>query len=511
MEIEARHGSHHTINIKYGYVLFGISVLYALLLLAATTFHLRLWAANGKPRPGFIWARVASIQPLWIHVLGWTLATTVVSFFAVHDLAENYSTVLKRVGRLGFCLVPLDVLLAMRPSLLTLSYLEHIALHKWISRLILLAVSVHGIGYFIKWLGENAFWRKSLKTLNFLGVVVFIFGVVLAVISVRPLRQRLYRSFYVIHNATIFLFVSLTFWHARPGITDFIILSWAMLGVQLYLKLARTYAVPELKVIEKTGSGLLMLKLLKPAQYASEWAPGSHVRLSNSFTDFRFWLFASHPFTIFSAPEDVYISLVIKKRPTFELSPDLSYTLSSPYVSLPAPFFQTAEKVVVLAGGSGISMGLPVFRYLSKNASVTTNLVWATSAKDDVFILDGMSLASPVDVYVTRNSLAISTDDTEQNDALLGSSENFEMETLTPLETELQELPSAEKESQGRDKIFSLHTGRPSLDSIFETLKTGSEPLNNWVVVCGPLGMIQEATQWGKRHNIQVFSEHYAF
>lgn len=513
MEVEPRHSGHHhdTGNVKYGYAVFGLSLLYSAVLVGANSIYTRKWESQQRPTPNSVWGRLRIIHPIWAHVLLWLILVVAISFFNVSDLAEKYPVVLKRFGRVGFSLVPLSIFLALRPAALGTSYLEYIPMHKWLLRVITAAISVHGIGYFVKWLIEGEFWAKTLKLLNLLGVIVFIFMLVLIVVSIRPVRRRFYRLFYVIHNATVLLLVGLTLFHARPGVGDFVLLCGIMLLWQGFQRIRCMFIAGDLEIIEKDSSSLKVLRFNKAQVYPTNWTPGSHVRLTFPLHNFRSWLFASHPYTLCSLPDDATLDLVVKKGHTFRVFSSLQYAISSPYSSLQLTFFSTAENVVILCGGSGISLGIPVIRYL-QSSSVKSKLVWCVSNKADAFVLRETNVKSVVEVYVTGQVpyLTLSKTVSEEDYGLLDGGDQVELESLNheqnPFEDDASERVLNEKAD---NEICAFRKGRPEFDAVFEPFNETEDPFNKWIIVCGPELLIKDAKKWGKQHGIQVFSEYY--
>ncbi|OBA23676.1 hypothetical protein METBIDRAFT_30105 [Metschnikowia bicuspidata var. bicuspidata NRRL YB-4993] len=515
MESERRHpGHHHKSNVKYGVIVFGISLVAAILLAVSNYVYLNKWVRNGAPRQRSIWARLGSPKPLWLHLLIWLIVTLALSVVKVHDIKEHYSTIIKRLGRVGFYLVPFDILLAIRPSLLATSYLEYISIHKWILRLILLLVTLHGIGYFAKWIITNNIWQKSTKTLNFLGVVVFFLGLVLAIFSLRPIRRRVYRVFYLWHNITVAAFMILIFWHARPGVADAVILSLCLVVFQLVQRIRNCNKGSQISISDEKSSSLLVLRLPVPKRFPSQWQAGAHTRISYPLTDVRFWLFPSHPFTIFSLPGDKSLDLVVNKSHRFHLPALQNYTISNPYASLPPPFFQTAEKVIILCGGSGISLGIPIFRILKSNASIHSELHWSVANKADAFVLPSVKRDSEINVYVTKNSsMMLQSDDAHApNHALLSNIESLELESFGEDSGEVSEsFGEAEKKYSENNTGTRFHSGRPVIGDIFSPLLEGFNKENYWIVVCGPESMINVVKKWGKDNEILVFLEKYDF
>lgn len=501
-------GHHHTINIKYGYAVLGILILYALLLTVARYRHFKNWKTQGRPNNRLIWARLCHV-PLIAHVLLWVALVLGLTFFNVTNYAENYTIVLKRIGRLGYCLLPLDILLVIRPPTLGHSYLSEIPLHKWMLRLIIACGVIHGGGYFVKWLIEGALLRKSGKVANLLGIIVFLVSLVLVVLSLRFVRRRYYALFYVIHNITVLAFVALILFHARPGVGDIVLLLAVMLAYQIYRRFTTFTNINSLAIVDKEQSSLRLLRISKPTQFAGQWQAGSHVRLAYPKRDFKSWVLPSHPYTICSLPADATVDLVVKKGCRFQVYSSLDYALSNPYASLPPPIFTSAENVHIICGGSGISLGVPVFRYFKLNSSVQASMTWCVSNKNDTYVLNELKVGHSVDVYVTDSAGSTIFVSGEEEEYGLLDQHDIEMESFLSDEMDDSNPFLDESAQLSARKLVNLHTGRPNLDTIFAPFNYTDDLANKWLVVCGPESLIIDVKKWGGEHKVQVFSELY--
>lgn len=512
MDLQTRHGAHHHDNLKYGYLLFCISVVYALLVALLEYFHLRRWSVSERHSSSSMWQSLRPQEKWWLHILVWLILVIVTAFFGLHDPIEHYLTIAKRLGRLAYSIIPLDMLLVLRPSLITHSYLELVTLHKWFLRLIIAAVLFHGAGFCLKWAMEGTFWSKASKLDNLLGEACLLAALVLSIISVRAIRQKIYRVFYVWHNVVVLLFLVPMYWHARPGVADFILVLVVMLGFQIYQRLSNVYGISNISIIELALSSLQVLKIQKPVNYPTEWVAGSHIRLSYPMTNYKYWLFPSHPYTIFSQRDDRAIELVVQKTSNFQVHSSLPYSISGPSVGLPIPFYETAKKVVILCGGSGISLGAPLFRELLTRAQSTCKLVWCVSNKSDTFVLNELRISEIVDVYITRTTPATDENSSsqleDQSDSLLDYNEGVE---LRPLNMALDNIPQNDEQDPFSKDSKQIRYGRPDLNEIFSDLASPGANGNNWVVVCGPQSMIKAAKAWGNANKVLVFSEYYGF
>lgn len=505
------HGGSHFANVKYGYIILGLSLVYAAYVSVARYLYLRKWNKQARTPTGFL--RAAAFGHLAIHVIVWILIFTVLLFMNVHNLSTTYSMVLKRLGRLAYCLVPLDAVLALRPAFLGphASYLQHLGLHKWLLRLILVAVVAHGIGYSVKWLIEHRFWNRTLAWRNFLGVVPFWMTLVLLVVSLRPVRRKIYGLFYIWHNVTVFAFTGFMLWHARPGVTDILVLAFLLYGIQIFLRIRYTFKLEKVTIFDTEESLLRLVRLQKPPNYPVEWVPGSHLRFSWRLTNWRYWVWPSHPFSICSLPNDSTVDLVVKKGLRFEIFLSLEYSMTSPYSLVPPPLFDTADNVHVICGGSGISLGVPVYRYFKKNSSVLANMTWCVRNASDTFVLSELGISHPVDVFVTKGELSSTmfvNNGSEEDYGLLNSKgDDLELESLNLEETDSTN-PFADEFKMLQD-VVKFKRGRPLFDEIFSQFRETDEPRNKWIVVCGPSSLINAVKKWGKLHQVQVFEEVY--
>lgn len=489
-DIQPRHGANHTRNIKYGYIVFGLSVVYAILFVVARLFEVRQWSKSGK-RPRSTWARVAHL-PVWFHTGIWLAVTLGLTFTSVSPLSES-SVVIKRMGRLAFCLVPLDLVLALRPSVLGASYVELLGIHKWLLRLIVGISLIHGIGFLVKWIAEGTL-VKATKWANFAGVLVAIVLTILLVISVRPLRRKFYAYFYMWHNISVAVFVVLMYWHARPGVTDFIAVAVFLVAVQTMLRVYYSYSIPAISIVDKSLATLRVLRLNKPILYPT-WTPGSHLRLGLALTDWRSWVFPSHPFTICLDFELATVDLVVKKGLRFEVFLSLKYRVSAPFTTVPQPWFSTATNVHIVCGGSGISLGIPLHRYFGRKSTALSTLHWCVSNDADTFILQELAPDEDVEVYITGNGVDFVEEADDPRTGLLD--DDIELEPLDPFADQPQ--------------LTHFHRGRPNFEAILSSLSETSEMANKLLVVCGPPSLVQEVTAWGNARNIAVFSEIYNF
>lgn len=465
MEIVPRHGGHgHYANVKYGYLIFALSAFHV-----AISVVTRIW-----------WKRRA--LPLWAVVTLWLLVLGGISVLNVPELNENSLVVLKRFGRMGYVLIPFSVALALRwpldrASSVTWLYLVNLPLHKWILRLILLCASVHSIGYIYKWWVLKTL-IKLFRLYNFLGVVIWAVSLVLAVVSIRLCRKKWYKTFYVVHNLTLWLLVLITAIHARPGVLLFCAINVAILAIQIYQRLIAFSVTPQTVT---APTSLQYISIPKPPTFPV-YLPGSHVRLAYPISNYKSWLLPTHPFTIVSSPQLSTLDLIIKKS-AFEIDVSHHYSLTGPFLPLPASFYNTTDQLNIVCGGSGISFGLPLLSHF--NNSIPIRLVWCIRNKQDLHVLKHFdtSLVSLMDIYVTG--------DYEADEAADG---------LLSLDIELSTM--------NKPSSIKLTKGRPNFSTVFvndDEVATSKK----WIIACGPESLVSDTRRYGKDRSWNFFLEMY--
>lgn len=498
-------GHHHAANIKYGYIVLGFSVVHIIgILICKSVFKLR-WTTSTK---GIDFVK----SPLFISIIAWTLILIGLGVFHV-QLPENYVTSIKRFGRMSYALLPFDIFLVLRPNSIGLRYLELIDLHKWMSRVIIAGAIIHGVGYFIKWILEGSLFTKLVRLWNFLGIVVFMLNLILIIISLRYFRRRIYQYFYVVHNITVWLFVGLICLHARPGVGKYAIACASLLGLQIFERYAKSHSISDLKVISYEGSNLIVVRIQRDLKIA-DWPSGSHIRLTYPLTNYRSWIFPTHPYTIASLESDEMLDLIISKSNRFILHPQMPYSWTGPFTSFSKELLQTIDNVDIICGGSGISFALPVFRNLKQKAS-HVKLIWCVRSNNDLHVLRTLNFNEEIIIHITGN-LQDSTSNTifdEEDYGLLDydNNENFELESLPSPETPSRTVNDDSLSQDTRPKKeskFIIVQGRPDFGHTFESLVQVNSS-NKWIIACGPRSLVNSAQEWASENKVNFVSEIY--
>ncbi len=514
-----RHGHLHKVNIKYGYVIIGLSVLYIAYREVALFYHKRAWENSRRST-----SKLGLVDiPVAYYAVILFLVSIIVEFFNLNT--EHFNVHIKRFGRISYSLTPLSIFLSLRPCPFHLdNYLDTLKLHLWTSRTVVLFALAHGVGYLIKWGTSESY--KIFRALNFLGYVIFLFCVVLAVVNWGPIRHRLYRYFYLIHNITVYLFIFGIILHARPGVFPIAVIDILMIVYQQVIKFRSIRTVTIDNVVEHDGSDLKIVHV--PRKLLPDFiTSGSHCRLAPGLRSSVFWLGPSHPYTITGECDSSgnYMSLLLKES-KFKIILGETYTIQ-PYFesSLPEMFFSTAENVNIVCGGSGISFGIPIFTYFKRKLAIGSTdlklkLVWITPKDEDLYILRELGITG-IEVFVTRGS-----GDQDQQGASLGedptlesasasiamapnSSSDLELQSLNG--TDVSNTASGRNGKKQSEENNVKYIGRPDLESILRpNLAQTIDYANKWILACGPKELVSDCEQITKSQKCRFFSEEYA-
>ncbi|ODV98395.1 hypothetical protein PACTADRAFT_64355 [Pachysolen tannophilus NRRL Y-2460] len=494
-QVVARHSSHHFVNVKYGYFVFiFVDLAYPIYLYLTRKFYTLRWSKSGRSTS---YLKLVSI-PLTLKIFLWSFLILLIGFWNLH-LGNDFVIHLKRFGRISYVLIPLDILLSFKPCPIPFNnYLDMLVLHKWISRLIIICAIFHSIGFFIRWSLLNSLSRSTAKPLNALGIVVFALFSILIIISIRPIRRFFYKFFYIFHMITVWSTVILIGFHARPGVTIYSCICALLLIYQIYSRIRYTKNIEVLNYKKPIGASLALITLSKtlPAVFS----PASHIRLSFPLTSFQSWIFPTHPYTIATHPSDKEIKLIVKETHFFKLVKFEQYSVTGPYESLPLNFFQTAENICIICGGSGISYGLPIYSHFKKainNHSVFVKLIWITKNKNDLYLLNDLQIQG-IEIFITadKSSFIQNVLEPENNSNNNGDSKRF---------------TGIKSQADFRSKNIAHYGNRPILNECFrKNLIKTADTANKWVIACGPQSLINDCEKFAKQKKTRFASEVYA-
>lgn len=499
LELVRRHGSTHFANVKIGHFLFFITILNIIGIYLLTKIYISKWLRTGRSTT---FRKLVSI-PNYLKLIIWCVIIIGLSFYKFKP-STQLNVFIKRLGRFAYLLLPLDIFFAFKPNPLpNIYYLEFIFLHKWLSRIIVLLSFIHGLMFVIKWIQVDQFF-KFFKILNFLGVIALFGFLIITLISLKPIRHRFYKWFFTTHLILAWISPFLLQYHARPGVTFYSFLIIILFITQIITKIWKSRNF-KIEIITSKNSFLQIIKF--PNEFGSKWLPSSHIRLSNySKKNPLTYLLPTHPFTIASSPFETSIKLVVKKT-NLTLFPNIQYSISDPYPSLHSNFFKTAENVLLIAGGSGISYSLGLYQNLVSNNSTNVTMIWILRNRADLWILDHFKIKK-IDIFITSEISKTDDDYAGEDEQLLESldtldieDDGFELEDLNndPFD-DINEIDI----SHGPMKTIKF--GRPTLNQ-YANCVNQFDKANNWVISCGTKSLNNDCAKWADTLKVRFHSE----
>lgn len=428
-ELLKRHGGHHhASNVVGGNFILLFSLVY-LVLLAVHRFLVSRFHTYSQFVPKFL-QKIYKIQTVWLISI-WVL---LLNLFIFRNLIrgkvkkfdiEFLTDISKKFARYSYALFPLVIFIALRPIPLVSSnnYLTMLPIHKWLSRLLVLMFTIHGTIYFYEWILEGKVWHHIfVEIVNLYGIIALVLFLIVIITSIRYVRRKNYNLFYLIHTTTVWISFPLITLHARPGVLLITCICLILMTYMVIRRVISTYKISDLEIITPDFSTLTMVRM--PSNIILNqnienpldvFLPGSHIRISQPLNYFKAWFNASHPFSIASLSTDESLDLIIKNQ-SFTFDPLKHYSMSFTNNPINKDFFDlfdssktlqnnptsdaSGKDVIIVVGGSGISFGLPIFRYLAQFSKQNQNrikLVWITRNKYDLYILEKSNIIHPYD------------------------------------------------------------------------------------------------------------------
>ncbi|AQZ15366.1 AIM14 (YGL160W) [Zygosaccharomyces parabailii] len=522
-ELVKRHGNTHYANVAYGYYVLFVTVFYLLFLWVLRMILKPRAAGINSSRKRKLAQQLYLVKPV-IH-LPILLMAVLLPFYRHYSLSEHPTVYMKRLGRLSYVLLTLNLILNLRPSWIlhhTYTYTDLIPLHKWLSRCIVLIAVVHGILFLAYWaLGNsNLLGTKLRNPYNLIGFLLFFPVFLLIVCSAAPMRRYSYNAFYLIHNLATFSFIFLTAFHARPGISfPYLVLNT---GLLIWHGFAKFHYARHTDVLQKNtdyqNTNLVNIQLPRMV-LPDQFEPACHIRVS-PYTRLHplYWLFPSHPFTVASLPSDTAVDLIVaeSRHPkSFKFEMGAPYTVINKYdPAIPRLCLESAKRVAIVCGGSGVSFGLPLYRYFKEIRPVEyVQFIWLVKDVYQLKVIDELASVNSLDgskdchAFITR----------------IAENDNTAHEAEQDLEFELESMTQGISNEDGT--LVNSSNGQPVSNFKFASLNFGRridwatdlsqfvEPAsidNTWLLTCGPSSLIESGRQYAADNGIYFASEVYA-
>lgn len=512
-ELLKRHSETHFANIPYGFLVFFISILYVLFLLVLRKI-IKVRPSN-RSKSFLVGAgiRLYSLDPA-VHLLI-LFIPLMIPFYYKYSLLTQTSVYMKRIGRLSYVLVTLNLFLTLRPNIFLKDkyvYTEFIPLHKWLSRIIVSMGVVHGIMFIAKWATDpNVSLSAKIKNkYNFVGVVLAGIVVLMVVTSISAFRRVAYNTFFVIHNVVMLSFIILTPVHARPGVqTPFLFINIFLLCVQLYNKtMLSTRSSPLRRIEDYANTGMVVVQFSRKG-LPDFYNPGSHIRISQySKLNPLYWLLPTHPYTVASLPSDEAIELIVSEnsippgsKSSFRIDMGYTYTIQYPHnPTVPQVCLHNGNRIAIVVGGSGISFGLPMFRFFKAMKQVEyIKLIWLTKSSANLNLI---SESSSFQALIEEN------ENLDNFDVFMTAEQNY----TEPTQDGSYEMVSMNQDSDISDnlnKIVNINKGS-RLDWAVDLAQLVQEDTSDtWLICCGPKALVADGGHFADSNGINFASELY--
>jgi ferric-chelate reductase len=255
--------------------------------------------------------------------------------------AQHYTSLGVRAAWLGVAQVPLLILLAGKNNLIGavsgVSYERLNVLHRWVSRMLLLLVTLHMLFLHISWnaydLGPLEYATDSCIPT---GWAVYAILIWMNISTVAPVRNFSYEFFVLQHIITFFGFIIAVMMHLPSTALYSRVYIYIPIGLYLLDRITRSvrYVWNNVRPGRATLTALEggATKVCIQNKSIRKWSPGSHVFLSIP----KFGIGQSHPATIASVPTSNNGELVFILKGHRGFTSRLFKTATSSSSSLPS-------------------------------------------------------------------------------------------------------------------------------------------------------------------------------
>ncbi|KAM0749466.1 hypothetical protein T439DRAFT_357804 [Meredithblackwellia eburnea MCA 4105] len=400
-----------------------------------------------------------------------------------------------------------------------LPYRTLMIVHQWGGQICLFFSLVHTIAMILRVTPMEPWWyTMQHRTTYWTGFAALSQLLALCLLSLRPIRQFMYETFYWLHMFTAFGFVAFMFPHCLDGWVlpktgpVSMLNSWAYLYATVALWFSAIFwRVGAIAYQTRcfTGISRASLKILSDdalkitVPYSMSYTAGQHFFLRFPTIE----PFGSHPFTVASLPRSKDASGGATGDVEFVLRPGKGITsrlfriaskatinrlpvvLDGPYGGEHLERLKACDAVVLIAGGTGITAVAPVAASLVRHSSATATTVGAEE--------EGSCGVPPkiVVVWAVRRSSSLSWFEAELRTLRAGypGEITVTMHVTSPSETEKKNVLECDSSSASNDNLvekgitnaFAIEQGRPAVGDIILT-EAASTSGRLAVLVCGP-------------------------
>mgnify|MGYP001030045225 FL=1 len=419
-----------------------------------------------------------------------------------------------RTGIVTLYLVPLLVLFAGRNNFMQWltgwKFSTYMMYHRWISRVCLALVFIHGVTYTVVD-KLNGTYATNMKTNNVIwGIVACVCGGFITFFGMLIFRRNYYEFFYIFHLLLVVFFIVGGVRHVVGlGYANYL---WASIAVWVFDRVLRLFKLASFGVktahIALLANETIKVTIPKPKRWRQK--PGGHAFV-HFLTPSTFW--QSHPFSFVlggNDDEEIMFYIKVKDGITKTLYNRLSQCpgkISTIPVMVEGPYGgnspgQRCRHLVYVAGGNGIpglySECIDVDRRAPENKTI--KLVWVvrnwksvTWFADELKRLESTRVQAMV--FVTRPD-DLSGFDSSSNKALKQPYQ-YEKESVEKIETKSVDLsiyshPNSIVENLRQElSHVEFIEGKPSMDAMVQ-YETEKADMSLAFITCGHPMMVDE-------------------
>ncbi|KAH8601638.1 ferric reductase NAD binding domain-containing protein [Bisporella sp. PMI_857] len=349
----------------------------------------------------------------------------------------------------------------------------------------------------------------------------FMFIMLVSAIVIRRARYELFYLTHIIMYILLLIYVPLHVVHHNENASTIAIVVAAVWGADRLLRGSRIlwYSHGNHATITPLKNGGTRIVLSRSPSRAT---PGNHCFVWIP----KIRLIESHPFTIVSAtPTSLELVIAAYDGFTNDLrryavkhpGSSLQASIDGPYGATP-DFVKTADKVLLIAGGSGASftfgVALDMLRRLGDSTNTTIEFVWCVKEYQSLSWYKNQLTAlqnSPVvitHIHVTRSALGTSSTliessaDDEKNGAVSKEASQppsnhpyANVSTKSTLDVDVEKVASSTSQANPWDSTSSLEvvSGRPNIDALVRSLVESAGAHERVAVAsCGPDAMMKD-------------------
>ncbi|KAL1405595.1 hypothetical protein Q8F55_009234 [Vanrija albida] len=329
-----------------------------------------------------------------------------------------------RTGIMCFWNLPLLWALAGRNNLVlwltTWSYSSLNLFHRWVARVATLQAVIHSVAYLVLGLQRGqtlrALWSQQYWMMGVLATGAM---VILLPLSVRPLRERAYELFLQLHIWLAAATLVTLFYHVKVMLGAYDAWLWACIGVWVADRALRYLRVGVLAYSAPGGNNTLALSTgeehgllrLSVEVAACKPAPGAYYFL---YTPRSLTPWENHPMTLASAEPSangttLHFLIAPQAGATKRIADEVAAAGGKAHmrVLVEGPYGEyhdvaAFDRVLLLAGGSGVTAILPYAAELGERADIAWIVPNAAYARD--VCARELADAPSAHVYVTREA-----------------------------------------------------------------------------------------------------------